>query len=58
MNLGILQHIPENDSIPYADLAAKANVPEHQLKSVARMAAAYGFLREVTPMSLSHSRKA
>ncbi|KAF2795491.1 O-methyltransferase [Melanomma pulvis-pyrius CBS 109.77] len=56
INLNILQNIPSYDSISYTELAALACVPEHQLKSVARMAAAHGFLHESSPSTLSHSR--
>ena len=55
MNLEILQHIPQQGSITYTDLSDRANVPESQLKSVLRMAAAHGFLSEVTPLKISHS---
>ncbi|PSN62389.1 hypothetical protein BS50DRAFT_638035 [Corynespora cassiicola Philippines] len=56
VNLEIVDRIPTQGSISYKDLAVECNVPERQLRSVARMAAAHGFLHESSPLNISHSR--
>ncbi|KAI9694040.1 MAG: hypothetical protein M1822_003311 [Bathelium mastoideum] len=55
VNLNILEHIPVSGSIAYSDLAAVTNVPESQLKGVARMAIIHGFLSEPQPGLIAHS---
>ncbi|KAF2993495.1 hypothetical protein E8E13_000351 [Curvularia kusanoi] len=55
-HFGILDLIPlPPQSISYADVAAKANVPVTRLKAVARMAMTAGFLRETIGGYLSHT---
>ncbi|KAK1714164.1 O-methyltransferase [Colletotrichum lupini] len=56
VDLDVLQHLPQDGSIAYAVLAAKAGVPEKHLKGVARMAVLNGFLEEPTSGHVSHSR--
>ena len=53
--LKILQSIPANGSIAYSKLAKAANVPEHQLRSVVRMAITSNFLSESTPDCVAHN---
>lgn len=55
INLNVLQHIPKDGSISYTDLATSAGVPEQQLKSVVRMAAANGLLQETNLATVAHS---
>lgn len=56
VHLNVLDHVPLEGSIAYSKLASAANVPESQLKSVARMAMTNGFLTEPEPGYVSHSR--
>jgi 6-hydroxytryprostatin B O-methyltransferase len=42
-------------SLPYSKVSSLARVPEHQLRSIARMAMLAGFLSEPAPNRLSHS---
>lgn len=42
-------------SVPYGDVADTTGVPEHQLRSIARMAMLQGFLSEPRPGCLAHS---
>ncbi|GKT47440.1 O-methyltransferase aurJ [Colletotrichum spaethianum] len=56
VDLEVLQHLPYNGSISHPVLAAKAGVPEKQLKGVARMAVLNGFLEEPQPGHVAHSR--
>lgn len=41
--------------MPYSEVALSAKVPEHQLKSIARMVMSSGFLCEPTPDRLGHN---
>ncbi|KAH7094399.1 O-methyltransferase-domain-containing protein [Paraphoma chrysanthemicola] len=51
-----LEQISANHgSVSYSELAEQAGVPHNQLKSVVRMAAAHGFLKEVSLDNVSHS---
>lgn len=52
----ILSHVPLDGGIEYSALASKAGVPEHQCKSVVRMAITSGFLAEPKPGIVQHSR--
>ncbi|OBR10554.1 O-methyltransferase [Colletotrichum higginsianum IMI 349063] len=56
VDLSVLQHLPQEGSIAYPVLAAKADVPEKHLKGVARMAVLNGFLEEPTSGHVAHSR--
>ncbi|KAB8236672.1 hypothetical protein ETB97_008923 [Aspergillus alliaceus] len=47
--------VPLHGSISYADLAALANAPERQLRSVVRMAITNGLFVENPPQHLAHS---
>lgn len=52
----VLSRIPlPPDALPYAEVAARANVPVSTLRSVARMAMTVGFLCETKDGHLSHS---
>ncbi|GES66777.1 O-methyltransferase [Aspergillus terreus] len=47
--------VPFQGSIAYAELAVLAQVPEHALKSIARMAMTNGLFVEMPPGHISHS---
>ncbi|KAL2863146.1 O-methyltransferase-domain-containing protein [Aspergillus lucknowensis] len=51
----IFHLVPLEGSIPYADLAALAKVPEHALKSITQMAMTNGLFVETPPGHVSHS---
>lgn len=54
--LEVLDAVPlQPDSVPYADVAAKIQVPESTLRSVARMAMTANFLCETKDGRLSHN---
>ncbi|KAF4548433.1 O-methyltransferase domain-containing protein 9 [Elsinoe fawcettii] len=56
VNLNVVPLIPLDSAISYTELAQKANVPESQLKAIARMAQTHGFLYEPEPEKVTHSR--
>lgn len=56
LHFKILNHIPLTTSVPFATVAAAANVPLARLKSVSRMAMTGGLLCEPVPDHLAHSR--
>ncbi|KAL9096259.1 MAG: hypothetical protein Q9165_001782 [Trypethelium subeluteriae] len=56
ISLDVLKHIPVSGKISYPHLASLADVPESQLKGVARMAMVHGFLHEPEPGTVVHSR--
>ncbi|KAI1428593.1 S-adenosyl-L-methionine-dependent methyltransferase [Xylaria sp. FL1777] len=47
--------LPPFRSLPYPVVAKAAGVPEHQLRSIARMAMLLGFLSEPVPNQVAHS---
>ena len=54
-HFNILSHIPLERSVSYETIASAANVPLHQLKSIARMAMTTNLLREPIPGEVAHS---
>ncbi|KAF2230549.1 hypothetical protein EV356DRAFT_536266 [Viridothelium virens] len=56
ISLEVLKHIPLLGKVSYSQLASSADVPESQLKGVARMAMVHGFLHEPEPGTVAHSR--
>ncbi|OGM43332.1 hypothetical protein ABOM_008734 [Aspergillus bombycis] len=54
-HFNIIHHLPLTGSMSYSDLAAKAQVPEQALKSIARMAMTNMLFTEPTPGQIAHS---
>lgn len=55
LHFGLLSSVPEDGTISYAEMATLANVPEAQLKSVARMAMTSNILREPALNQVAHT---
>lgn len=58
MHFDILSHVPRaplGDSISYEELATAANVPESQLRSIARMAMTSNVLCETADKRIAHT---
>ena len=55
VHFNIFSYVPLRGSVPYSEIASEANVPEKQLRAVARMAMTNNIFAEPKPNRLAHS---